>query len=143
MFDQHSIRSIRNDFIASGVIKSKTDFDRLYNIVSKVEHSYLMLVTKGGDQDRLYICIADKPDAVPQLVEFPHLDVANDSNISDMVERLKEMTFKKGRKTAYDNLQKRELKTRLSDYIKFLSNKFDMSPDDIQDEINQVYDIDF
>lgn len=88
MSDIHSIRSIRDDFVASRVVPTKEDFDALYDIILSKKHAYLMLVQNSGTENALYIYVPgqepNKPHLVTGLGEH-RLENGDDDTLIDLV----------------------------------------------------------
>lgn len=142
MNDQHAIRSIKGDFCASGILRPN-EFDGLYKQLARVDHSFLMLISKGGKNDRLYIYLPETPDARVQEVEIQRMpDLREDSTLVRMIEQIR--TWDHSNETAgnsFSRMTKRRMREHLRNYVAYLANQYQQSKNDIEDELEKTFKI--
>jgi hypothetical protein len=140
--DTHAIRSIRNDYINSGILKTKEEFDELFQMVLDVEHAFLMLVSKGSFK-KLFISLP-KPGVKDEIKE---VEICRTSNVKDDEYLKKRIEDFKGypfgiNATSYDKHMKNRLKKDIRDYTVYLARKYKTVPSEILEEIEKHFDID-
>lgn len=147
MNDIHAIRSIRADFVGSGVLKNNDEFDELYALIQQKQHSFLMLVCKGGRNNKLYIYLREAGEETDTFKSFIQeviisrgdYEYREDSNLVNMIKEYQEALSKQD---LYGRIQKRKIRQMIRNYIGYLAEAVNKSTSQIEDEISNTFDID-
>ena len=145
MNDSYAIQSIRRDFINTGIIKNKQEFDELYGLIQKVEHSFLMMVNKGGKNNKLYIYLPGQGADEPQEVVIDRIpDLEIDPKMVELTRAYKVCRDAgiEGKGTDYTQIQKKRIKNMLKGYINYLAQQFDVDADSITDIVARLHKVD-
>lgn len=147
MNEEHAIRGARLDFLNSGVIKSREEFDGLFAIIQKIDHSYLMLDRARG---KLFIYIPPgNPDGSQDIqpVEFvgdPQSSSNGRDEMNDKIQSalnepiftslLKEMMNKNG---PLGKLKLKKVKADIENYLLYFSHRFGIPIEMLRDAVQE------
>lgn len=142
----HAIRSICDDFTCSGLL-NKQEFMGLFNVINRVEHSFLMLISRGSvDKDKLYIYLPSEASGnknEPITSQLKEVEIIRSPKIDEdtTIRQLAEIIHSNSVNTPFERLQKRKANKQLKTYIDYLISQYGGDPDTIYDEIERVYHI--
>lgn len=150
MNEEHAIRGARLDFLNSGVIKSREEFDGLFAIIQKIDHSYLMLDRARG---KLFIYIPPgNPDGSQDIQPVEFVGAPSDSQSSsngrdemnDKIQSalnepiftslLKEMMNKNG---PLGKLKLKKVKADIENYLLYFSHRFGIPIEMLRDAVQE------
>lgn len=147
MNDTYAIQSIRRDMIGCGVVKDREEFDELYKLVQETEHAFLMMVNKGGQNNKLYIYLPrNGREEVEEVVfDSEQYDPTNDPALEKLLEpyRTCVSAIEGGQATAYTLIQRRRIKKMLHGYLSYLCQQYDLNEEDLHDIIEDRCKIHF
>lgn len=136
--ETHALRSIRNDFLSSGAIKTREDFDSLFNVIQNEPHAWIMLDSK---RNRVFISMGSDNSPV-QEVEFmgdskdPIEQILQDEGVKQRRKAYDELKSKA--KNRLDNLEIAKKRTDLKAYLVYLSKNYKLKKSDQNELIHQV-----
>jgi hypothetical protein len=135
--DQHAIRSVCGDFIANNILKNKDEFNQLYGLIQRTEHSFLMMVTKGDTaHDKLYICLPNKNghDWVQEVI-VNRCSLSDNPIVQKMLNEMKGLNPS----SRYDQFRKRAIDRELHNYITYLSKTNKLDVDQLEEELEELF----
>ena len=144
MNDQHAIWSIRGDCVGMRVLRCKEDFDELYEKVRSEEHAYLLLVTKGGTHNKLYISLpSESPTGTAPPKEV--VIVSNQATPEQIVEddTVIPETIKCLRAPGLTVRKKIEIRSKLFKWIKTLAQHYKIDANQLLEMVISKYQINF
>jgi hypothetical protein len=133
MNDVNALIKLRRDW-QNMTGKSIEDFDKLYQIIRPVKHSFLMWTDEG----KVFIFLKSEEQKGLQEVEFPEGNLENDTELNRLCKQFNEPVT-----SIIEKRKHNQIKNSLKKYVRYLSESNGLETVDIEKYMNDKYNIDF